>query len=351
MAEPWSDAPAPAVERFGFVVRPVWRRNDPQARADAIAFWERTGVLPGDVPPAQRADELVTVAYKDGEVAAVSTATLGRVDHLRARFAIMRGATDPAFRRSRAQTAMAGVNRETLAAWARAHPAERVAGLVAAMHADEWGDLTRRPYWPESQLALAGYNADGSQLRLRWFDHFAFGDEPSAAPPERPQLGDYAGIEFREAWRRDDPRIEADAIAFWRRLNLLPRGASPEARVKELIAVAYHEGRIIGLMTASVEWIPFLRAKLAMTRGAIDPAFRRRRIGRMLMLVSRPIVENWSREHPGEGIAGLGGVIQAPELSHRARWPHTPLLRYFLAGFTKEGHQFRVSWFEDFRLD
>jgi len=43
--------------------------------------------------------------------------------------------------------------------------------------------------------------------------------EPPAARPY--------GFEVRPAWRRDDPEIEADAIAFWRRLDLLPKDVAP----------------------------------------------------------------------------------------------------------------------------
>ena len=36
---------------------------------------------------------------------------------------------------------------------------------------------------------------------------------------------------MRVAWRRDDPEIEADAIAFWSRIGVLPEGVDPaEAR-------------------------------------------------------------------------------------------------------------------------
>jgi len=41
-------------------------------------------------------------------------------------------------------------------------------------------------------------------------------------------------LELRPAWRRDDTGIEADAIAFWRRLGALPRNVSPQNRAKEL---------------------------------------------------------------------------------------------------------------------
>jgi hypothetical protein len=347
----WSQGPAAPVERFGFEIRAAWRREDPEVKADAIAFWNRLGILPTGVAPEARAEELIAAAYKDGSMVAVATATLQRVEPLRARFAIVRGATDPEYRRSHAQLALAVPSRETLAEWALAHPEEQLAGAAVAVKAEEWGDFAKLPVWPESELALAGYNADGSQLRLRWFDHFAFGEGPTLETLLPPAPGDYSGIEFREAWRRDDPRIEADAIAFWTRLSILPEGVSPEARARDIVLAAYHEGRIVGLVTATLERLEPLRARLAMIRGAVDPEFRRRRVGLMMMFMIRPTIESWSREHPHERVAGIGAILQASELNERARRPYSPFTRYMLAGFTREGDQLRICWFEDFRLD
>ena len=36
------------------------------------------------------------------------------------------------------------------------------------------------------------------------------------------------GYELRPAWRLEDPLVEADAIAFWTRLDFLPSGVAPE---------------------------------------------------------------------------------------------------------------------------
>ena len=38
------------------------------------------------------------------------------------------------------------------------------------------------------------------------------------------------GYVLRPAWRPEDPRIEADAIAFWTRLGILPPGVAPAQR-------------------------------------------------------------------------------------------------------------------------
>lgn len=158
----------------GFDVRAAWRRDDPEIEADAIAFWTRLSLLPPGVEPAERAKDLIAAAYADGKLVAVATATIEWIPELRARFAVLRGATDPEHRRGQAQLALAVPSREALRDWAIANPREKLAGGIAFIKPGEWGDFTRLPVWPESELALVGYDDKGCQVRAAWFDHFRF---------------------------------------------------------------------------------------------------------------------------------------------------------------------------------
>jgi len=157
-----------------FEIRAAWRRGDPEIEAGAIGFWTRLGLLPPGVAPEERAKELIAAAYRDGEVVAVATATIQWIAELRARFAVIRGATDPKHRRSHAQLALAVPSREALRRWALDHPEEKLAGGIVVVDRNEWGDFTRLPVWPESELMLVGYDDQGRQVRAAWFDHFRF---------------------------------------------------------------------------------------------------------------------------------------------------------------------------------
>lgn len=301
--------------------------------------------------PEQRAKELIAAAYHEGELVAVSTAKIERIDFLRARFAVIRGATDPAHRRGHAQLALAVPSRQALQEWAIAHPEEKLAGGFVFVNQSEWGDFTKLPVWPESELAVVGYSEDGHQLRAAWFDHFRYDSDevhpplPMVAPEP---LGD---VEFRPAWRRDDPRIEADAIAFWKRMQILPADASPEQRARELVLAVYADGRIVAVVTAELGLFAQVRARLAMLRGAVDPALRRSYVGFAMMLKAREILETSSAENPHERLAGLGGIIETPELVAREKQPFWPISGFGVVGFMPDGRQVRVSWFRNFRLD
>jgi len=160
-------------------------------------------------------------------------------------------------------------------------------------------------------------------------------------PPE--QLA--PGFDFRPAWRLEDAAIERDAIDFWTRTDV-----TPQERARELVAVAYKEGRIVGVITAKLGRLAQVRARLAFLRSAVDLEHRRSHIGLVLYLYVRDLLERWSAEHPEERLAGLGAFIESKELAERSRRGNGPT-RMGLIGFTPDGRQIRVCWFREFRLD
>lgn len=153
-------------------VRPAWMRGDAKIEADALALWDRLGVLPDDVDPARRAKELVAAAYKEGVLIAVATARIEHIAFLRARLAVLRSLTDPAHRRGHVQVALTAPVKKELEDWAAAHPEEKLAGVIGFVERGIWGDLARMPVTPPWPLTLAAYTEDGQQVRLAWFDHF-----------------------------------------------------------------------------------------------------------------------------------------------------------------------------------
>jgi hypothetical protein len=70
-----------------------------------------------------------------------------------------------------------------------------------------------------------------------------------------------------------------------------------------------------------------------------------------LTLYSRALLERWSRDNPRERLAGLGAIVEGQQLAERGNQPFWPQTRFILAGFLQDGRQFRISWFEDFRLE
>ena len=155
-----------------FEVRAAWRRDDPRIQADAIAMWTRLGILPPGVNVGQRAGELVAAAYRGDRLAAVATAVPEHVEFLRARMLVLRGMTDPDFRRSHAQVALTLPVKQLLESWAAAHPEEGIAGVIGFVEPGLWGEMYRMPVAPPWPLTLVAYTHDGQQVRVAWFDHY-----------------------------------------------------------------------------------------------------------------------------------------------------------------------------------
>jgi hypothetical protein len=169
---PPTPTPTPEQRAPGFAFRPAWRLEDPEIERDAIHFWNRLGILPPGVAPEERAKELIAAAYKDGRVVGLQTATLGRLPQVRARLAMFRSAVDPDYRRFYVSRALTIFSKTLLQRWSAEHPEERLAGLGAFIEGKEFAAYGKRPYWPETQLILAGFMPDGRQIRISWFEDF-----------------------------------------------------------------------------------------------------------------------------------------------------------------------------------
>ena len=163
-----------------------------------------------------------------------------------------------------------------------------------------------------------------------------------------------ARTDYRVAWRRDDPELERDAIAFWRRLGILPPGVSPEARAKELCCLGYIDGEVAAVSTASVESLPFLRARAALYRCATAPEHRRRWLVAQISVQSFAALERWSAEHPEAGVKGMAAILDTPmyvQMKRKPVWKFRKDFELVLIGHTNDGLQMRMAWFPGVRLD
>ena len=184
-----------------------------------------------------------------------------------------------------------------------------------------------------------------------WLEGTAPSDPSSATWSGRRLDGAEVDVDLRAAWRRDDPDIVRDALAFWERLGILPPDVRPEDRARELAAAAYRDGRLIGVSTATITSYPPLRAKFAFMRSAVDPDARRSLISTALTAFTRDVIEQWSVEHPEERVFGLAAIIESADLRQRQRDPVWPNTRLNLVGHLGDGRQVRVAWFGHARYD
>lgn len=147
---------------------PAWRRNDAKLEADAIKMWRTLGVLPPSVDLEQRAKELCVQAYIGDRLVAITTADIQTHEPVRQRFAFGRIFIHPDFERGGIAVPQTIAMREELREWSKANPQEKVAGFAIAISAKGYG---KTPVTPAG-LVHGGYNKDGQQVRLYWWDHY-----------------------------------------------------------------------------------------------------------------------------------------------------------------------------------
>ena len=160
-----------------------------------------------------------------------------------------------------------------------------------------------------------------------------------------------AGFDVRIAWGRNDPGIEADAIALWTRLGILPSDTTPEARAKQIVAAVYSGDRLAAIATAVPEQIDFLRARMLVLRGMTAPEFRRSHAQVSLGGPAIAALTEWTKAHPEEKLAGADRLRRAGRLGRADPHARRALLQWTLVAYTHDGKQVRVIWFDDFRFD
>jgi hypothetical protein len=178
--------------------------------------------------------------------------------------------------------------------------------------------------------------------------------EPGPADRSEAVRTGRAPITTRVAWRRGDAQLEQDAVDFWRRHQLLPEGVSPEARAADLCIAAYQGEELVAVSTVALQYIPSLRARLAMARVAAAPEQHRGMVRTAAYTIAASIgaVRDWAREHPQERVMGLATITSALryETKRQAVW-RCRGEAIALIGFTPEGYPIRATWFPGARTD
>ena len=157
-----------------------------------------------------------------------------------------------------------------------------------------------------------------------------------------------SAITFQTAWRKADPGLERDAKAFWLSNRFkLPAHVDPNQRANQLCAIAYIDGRPVGVSTATIETIEQFRCRMAVYRCAVKIGLRHTPLSWSITEYSRDVLEHWSLEHPAEKVMGLMAVMQSRELILRYPEVVAPAANLVFVGFTPTGFPIRVSWFKN----
>ncbi|MDO8290103.1 MAG: hypothetical protein Q7T44_12870 [Parvibaculum sp.] len=155
-----------------------------------------------------------------------------------------------------------------------------------------------------------------------------------------------SNIRYVSAWKRGDAALEGDAMAMWREMGVMPAGVRPEERLKELVVLAYKGARLVGITSAEVRPYAPLRQRFAFMRMLMRPEAQAAGLAVPLTVHLRETLRQWSFDHPQELLAGYGAVVTD---KHYMAQPILPA-GLTLVGYTPDGHQVRVFWWDHFRI-
>jgi hypothetical protein len=166
---------------------------------------------------------------------------------------------------------------------------------ICAIVADR-AEMERRPevVWPESELMLAGYLDNGSQVRIRYF----WGAAIAPGNPDSPSLDETRQVEYPlEDRYRIEPLAETnevsadDVLRLWSREQVVPE-AEARRRVHEvqLVAIGRDEG-VVAVSSLYLQRNPQLRMDLWYYRTFVARAHRMSSLAAQLIFRNRDLME------------------------------------------------------------
>jgi len=156
--------------------------------------------------------------------------------------------------------------------------------------------------------------------------------------------------EYIPVWQQDLPDVHEQVMKFWTAHGAISDPELARKRVKQLVLVARstEEDEIAGVCTVLKQSIDDLKHELFYYRTFVAPPYRNGFIVRRLLIQASSLLEEWSREHPEQGAAGMYLELENSTFSKHLRqavWPRKGL-EYVYIGKTARGLERRVKWFK-----
>ncbi|MEM1081480.1 MAG: hypothetical protein AAGH65_07845 [Pseudomonadota bacterium] len=156
--------------------------------------------------------------------------------------------------------------------------------------------------------------------------------------------------EYLPIWQQDAPDLHRKVIDFWKAHGAIVDSQVAEHRVKQVVWVARAaaDGQVAGVCTVMKRRIEDLHHDLYYYRTFVAPPYRNGFVVRRLLIKASKLLEDWSRDHPDQGAAGMYLELENSTFSKHLRqavWPRKGL-EYVYIGKTTRGLERRVLWFK-----
>ena len=310
-------------------------RLDDERAQRLLDFWAREGVMAEDEGRRRLAQVICLVLDPAGEIAGSNSAYVGPVPTLGNRpFWIYRSHLRP-----EAAEQWAGLAQTAFHVLEAEATPEGPLGLC--MLVADRDLLARYPeaIWLWPRALYAGYTAEGRQVRIRWF-------ETAMVRPAVAELRTALEPGYRIEVYADQDAVSADAIVeLWTREGILPADEA-RRRVDEVLLVATHDGRPVGVVTTFLGQDGRLELDLWYYRTFVAAGHRRSRVAWALMLAARDHLQQRYVSGVDTRAAGIAFNVENEAIRRRANdagWDQP--LDFTMVGENERGEHVRVHYF------
>lgn len=132
---------------------------------------------------------------------------------------------------------------------------------------------------------------------------------------------------------------------FGKKTNFFPKALSRKNAQRSFAGWYIETEKSLPFRLLLSKIMPRFRCRMAMYRCAASPSFRRSPCSLQVTNESRELMEQWSLEHPEEGVMGLAAAIESKLLARHMPSVFWPAELIFM-GYMPNGQQLRVAWFK-----
>ncbi|NEP59894.1 MAG: hypothetical protein F6K31_23300 [Symploca sp. SIO2G7] len=155
---------------------------------------------------------------------------------------------------------------------------------------------------------------------------------------------------YLPVWQTIDEPTRKQVIAFWNEHGAITDADIAEKRVNQVVAIARNQSdqAIAGVCTVIKRDLADLGKVLFYYRTFVAEPYRNAFVMGSLMRTATEFLENWSRENPEQGAAGMYLELENASFSTHLRqavWPRRGL-EFVYIGNTPGGLERRVLWFK-----
>ncbi|HKI47973.1 MAG TPA: GNAT family N-acetyltransferase [Desulfobacteria bacterium] len=158
-------------ETFYHIIENVWQRVSPDLKKEIVRFWAGTTALTIQAEALERAEEVVFVVRNlSRKIVGVCTAKKIFSERLNNHVYFYRTMIDPGYRRHGLAIDLLIKTRDFLEGQFKQEVERESIGILLTLENEDLNRTFRKAVWPRTGFIFIGYNRNGHQVRIYYFE-------------------------------------------------------------------------------------------------------------------------------------------------------------------------------------